>query len=184
MEQLLIQSSIFTRVTRVKVQVFVHSPFFLQPRGIATQLVASTFLFPMASSLCHGSGYQPRDTPCPHCHGHGVPSVSSHQQIAPMEDFLDLTLQPGIRSSHQIYFRGLGHEQFQRRRGDVLVKLQVIHHPVFEVEDFTLHLNVTLTWEEALMGFQREVKLPDNEVIQLKKEGRTADRSASFGLSE
>ncbi len=77
---------------------------------------------------------------------------------------ITLKIPAGIESGQTLRLRGQGAEQHRRRRGDLLVAVNVAPHPHFERRGNNLHVVVPISIREAVLGAKIDIPTPHGTV--------------------
>ncbi|AHJ66072.1 DnaJ C-terminal domain-containing protein [Granulibacter bethesdensis] len=78
---------------------------------------------------------------------------------------IDLQIPPGAESGQVLRLRGQGAPGHAGGpAGDVLIALSVAPHPIYRREEQTIHLDVPITYAEAVLGAKIEVPTPRGAV--------------------
>ena len=120
---------------------------------------AGGFAFPETCRQCRGRGLVV-DDPCPACSGSGhAPSTRTVQARIPA----------GVRNGSKIRLRGKGAPgEFGGEAGDLLVAVKVTPHPVFGRDGDNLTVHVPITFDEAALGADISVPVPDGGPVKLR----------------
>ena len=114
---------------------------------------------PRPCRSCRGRGLVV-DDPCPACSGSGhAPSTRTVQARIPA----------GVRNGSKIRLRGKGAPgEFGGEAGDLLVAVKVTPHPVFGRDGDNLTVHVPITFDEAALGADISVPVPDGGPVKLR----------------
>ena len=120
---------------------------------------AGGFAFPEPCRECRGRGLVV-DDPCPACNGSGhAPSTRTVQARIPA----------GVRNGSKIRLRGKGVQgEHGGEAGDLLVAVKVTPHPVFGRDGDNLTVSVPITFDEAALGADISVPVPDGGPVKLR----------------
>jgi len=125
---------------------------------------------------CGGRGYTLTEK-CSHCHGDGYVTK---------EEELTIKLQKGIAEGTQLTLKGQGHEVMGYSPGDIIVEIISKPHRVFTRENLDLHVELSITLDEAFKGFQKTITHLDGRKIPITSSEvvneRTKFRVKSEGL--
>jgi molecular chaperone DnaJ len=109
-------------------------------------------VFTRACDACGGTGRQ-RAQPCPACAGQGVRTRT---------ETLTVRVPAGVSDGARIKVAGKGHAgRHGGSAGDLLVRVEVAAHPVFERHGDDLHLVVPVAIHEAALGARIDVPTID-----------------------
>ncbi len=121
-------------------------------RGIEKSLQLSTR---EVCAVCGGTGHD-YDAFCNRCGGTGT--ISGSKSLA-------VKIPPGVRAGSRIRLKGQGGEGLHGgSRGDLYLKINLIPHLVFKVQDNDLETEITLRPEQAALGDQVSVPTLDGPV--------------------
>lgn len=74
----------------------------------------------------------------------------------------------GIEPGQTVRYKGLGDDQISNMpRGDLLVKVRVIRHPIWEREGSNLYREIDVDVFDLILGVDKEVKMLDGRTINL-----------------
>jgi DnaJ-related protein SCJ1 len=118
-------------------------------------------LYPTINSCdqCGGKGKTIR-AHCPICHGTKVQRGSEQ---------LTIIIEPGLADGSTIVFDGEGDEGPEVNAGDVVFEVRTRPHATFERRQDALYTYVTITLEQALLGFDLEIKHLDGRAVKLTR---------------
>ncbi len=117
-------------------------------------------------------GAMQTQTTCPDCGGEGAtidkPCLGCDGEgRAPRKETVTIDVPKGIREGQQIRVAGYGEAGFRGdESGDLLVKITVFEHDVFQRENDNLHTRLNISMLQAALGVELELQgiLPDEEV--------------------
>ncbi|KAG0290064.1 DnaJ- protein scj1 [Linnemannia gamsii] len=115
--------------------------------------------FRQTCDQCGGKGKTIR-AHCPVCHGTKVQRGSEQ---------LTIVIEPGLADGSTIVFDGEGDEGPEVNAGDVVFEVRTRPHATFERRQDALYTYVTITLEQALLGFDLEIKHLDGKVVKLTR---------------
>jgi DnaJ-class molecular chaperone len=103
---------------------------------------------------------------CPGCTGMGTTFQES--QFQSKTEIVDVTVPPHCHVGYQVVIRGKADEMPNHTTGDVILRITIKKHDVFELlHDRDLLWKVSLHPLEALTSFSRRVTLPSGESISI-----------------
>ncbi|KAF9099000.1 DnaJ- protein scj1 [Mortierella sp. GBA35] len=108
---------------------------------------------------CGGKGKTIR-AHCPVCHGTKVQRGSEQ---------LTIVIEPGLADGSTIVFDREGDESPEVVAGDVVFEVRTRPHSTFERRQDALYTYVTITLEQALLGFEMEIKHLDGKAVMLSR---------------
>jgi len=115
---------------------------------------------------------QQMQSKCDSCDGEGEVMAASDRcskcegrKVVPEIKLLEVNVEPGMRDSQRIMFRGEGNQMPGVEPGNVLIVLQEKPHTEFKREGTDLFLKMNLTLTEALCGFRKVIKHLDNRKL-------------------
>ena len=115
---------------------------------------------------CGGSGKVIKEK-CPKCTGTGY--TSSRKKIK-------VTIPAGIDNGQSVRIRDKGEPGVNGGpRGDLLVEVNVSHHPVFQRQDVHIFSTVPISFAVAALGGDIRIKTVDSDVIYTVKPGTKTD---------
>ncbi|KAF9579399.1 DnaJ- protein scj1, partial [Lunasporangiospora selenospora] len=115
--------------------------------------------FRQTCDQCGGKGKTIR-THCPVCHGHKVQRGSEQ---------LTILLEPGLTDGSTIVFDREGDESPETIPGDIIFEIHTRPHSTFERRQNNLYTYVTISLEQALLGFELEIKHLDGKSVRLTR---------------
>ena len=105
---------------------------------------------------CHGTGKIVRDK-CPDCAGSGY--ISSRKKI-------QVTIPAGIDDGQSIRIAGKGEPGANGgQRGDLLVEVNVMRHPIFQRQDYNLYSTAPISFVQAALGGDVRISTIDGDVL-------------------
>ncbi|KAF9183887.1 DnaJ- protein scj1 [Haplosporangium sp. Z 767] len=115
--------------------------------------------FRQTCDQCGGRGKTIR-TPCPVCQGSKVQRGSEQ---------LTIVIEPGLPDGATITFDREGDESPEVIPGDVVFEVRTRPHATFERRQDSLYTYVTITLEQALLGFNLEIVHLDGRAVKLTR---------------
>jgi len=115
---------------------------------------------------CHGTGKVIRDK-CSNCAGTGY--VSGRKKI-------QVTIPAGIDDGQSIRIAGKGEPGTNGgQRGDLLVEVNVMRHPIFQRQDYNLYSTAPISFVQAALGGDVRISTIDGDVLFPIKAGTQTD---------
>ena len=103
---------------------------------------------------CGGEGTIIKN-PCTKCKGKGKIKRAKN---------IEVDIPAGINSGETVSYRGLGNSGFKGGpAGDLLVTVSIKRHPVFTRNGYDVHLDVPVTFVQAVLGAEIEIPVLDSE---------------------
>jgi len=109
---------------------------------------------------CGGKGKIVKTT-CPFCQG---------KKVSVDEDTFTITVERGMPDGHQIVFEQEADESPEVTPGDVIFKIKTMPHKRFERRGNDLHMKMTISLLEALVGFSKNIKHLDGHEVIVKRD--------------
>lgn len=102
---------------------------------------------------------------CPHCGGSKVVDHTAHYTLEVL---------PGMPEGHEVVFEGEGDESPDWEAGDVVLKVRSGKQKgSWRRKETSLYWDETISIEEALLGFERNLTHLDGHIVSLKRDGVT-----------
>ena len=115
---------------------------------------------------CNGTGKVIKEK-CPDCHGSGY--IASRKKI-------QVSIPAGIDNGQSVRIREKGDPGTNGGpRGDLLVEVIVVRHPIFQRHDYDIYSNVPVSYAIAALGGEVVVDTVDGKVIYEVKPGTQTD---------
>ncbi len=115
---------------------------------------------------CHGIGKIVKDK-CPDCAGSGY--ISGRKKI-------QVTIPAGIDDGQSIRIAGKGEPGANGgQRGDLLVEVNVMRHPIFQRQDYNLYSTAPISFVQAALGGDVRISTIDGDVLFPIKAGTQTD---------
>ncbi|KYN33891.1 DnaJ like protein subfamily B member 11 [Trachymyrmex septentrionalis] len=86
------------------------------------------------------------------------------------ERILEVEVEPGMVDNQETKFTAEGEPHIDGEPGDLIIKIQTIPHPVFERKDDDLYTNVTISLQDALLGFTVDIKHLDGHIVTIQRD--------------
>jgi molecular chaperone DnaJ len=115
---------------------------------------------------CQGSGKVVKEK-CPDCYGTGY--ISNRKKI-------QVSVPAGIDDGQSIRIAGKGEPgQNGGERGDLLVQVNVMSHPIFQRQDYNLYSTAPISFAQAALGGDVRITTIDGDVLFPIKAGTQTD---------
>lgn len=115
---------------------------------------------------CKGTGKIVKDK-CPDCSGTGY--ISSRKKI-------QVSIPAGIDDGQSIRIAGKGEPGTNGgQRGDLLVEVNVMRHPIFQRQDYNLYSTAPISFAQAALGGDVRISTIDGDVLFPIKAGTQTD---------
>lgn len=85
------------------------------------------------------------------------------------EKILEMEIEPGMEDGQIYPFIGEGEPDVDGDPGDINFKIKVLKHKIFERKVLDLHTNVTISLEDALLGFTTHIKHLDGHKVKVER---------------
>ena len=128
---------------------------------------------------CGGRGYI-IENPCKFCNGHGIVENSSSE--------VQFTIPMGVENGMQIEYANLGNAapRGKGQNGSLIVVVEFIEHPTFDVQGRDLVCNIEVSAIDAILGCDVEINTLSGKTIKVKIPQGTASgqvfRFKGYGL--
>lgn len=137
-------------------------------------------------NMCNGLGIQIRKiemsynffneirTKCNKCNGIGKiydGCKECKNGIIEETKIFEIDLHTKMEDGHKILYKNEGNQDIGTEIGDFVVYIKYKKHDIYEIENFNLILNLTITLKEALTGYQTEIIHPSQEKIKINTDG-------------
>jgi curved DNA-binding protein len=83
------------------------------------------------------------------------------------EETVDITIPPGANDGNMVRYQGLGEQIIQGPRGNLIVKIQVRRHPIFEKDGINLIMKLKVSVFDLLLGCQNNIPTLEGGTIRL-----------------
>lgn len=83
------------------------------------------------------------------------------------EETVDITIPPGANDGNMVRYQGLGEQIIQGPRGNLIVKIQVRKHPIFEKDGINLIMKHKVSVFDLLLGCQNNIPTLEGGTIRL-----------------
>ncbi|XP_050306731.1 dnaJ homolog shv [Anthonomus grandis grandis] len=115
----------------------------------------------ITKSLGPGRFQMMQQTVCDEC-----PNV----KLVNEEKTLELEVEPGMVDGQETKFTAEGEPHMDGDPGDLILKIKTQPHPVFERRGDDLYTNVTVTLQDALVGFTMEIQHLDGHMVSISRD--------------
>lgn len=88
-------------------------------------------------------------------------------------DTLNVAIEPGMPDGHQIQLFEEGEPTIDGEPGDLIFVVHTISHPIFTRKGNDLHMDMTISLVEALVGFSKDVEHVDGHKVVLASKAVT-----------
>ncbi|CEF59543.1 DnaJ homolog subfamily B member 11 [Strongyloides ratti] len=82
----------------------------------------------------------------------------------------NIEIERGVEEGTEILHSGDGEPHIEGEAGDLTFKVKIEKHPIFERKGMDLYTNVTISLEQALVGFTFDIKHMDGHKITISRE--------------
>lgn len=86
------------------------------------------------------------------------------------EKTLEFEVEPGMTDGQETKFVSEGEPHVDGEPGDLILKIKTLPHPVFERKGDDLYTNVTITLQDALVGFTMHIDQLDGRKLTVERE--------------
>ncbi|XP_033104849.1 dnaJ homolog subfamily B member 11-like [Anneissia japonica] len=101
---------------------------------------------------------------------HEVCDECPNVKLVNEEKILELEIEPGMADGHEYPFIAEGEPNIDGEAGDLKFHIQAAKHPRFERKGDDLYTNVTITLQDALVGFEMEITHLDGHKVQIVRD--------------
>lgn len=115
----------------------------------------------ITKSLGPGRFQMMQQTVCDEC-----PNV----KLVNEERLLELEIEPGMVDGQETKFTAEGEPHLDGDPGDLILKIKTQPHPVFERRGDDLYTNITISLQDALVGFSLEIKHLDGHLVTVTRD--------------
>ncbi|XP_066593134.1 dnaJ homolog shv [Prorops nasuta] len=112
-------------------------------------------------NLGNGRFQMTQQTVCSEC-----PNV----KLVNEERILEVEVEPGMVDGHQTKFTAEGEPHLDGEPGDLIIKIRTQPHPIFERIGDDLYTNITISMQDALIGFTMEISHLDGHKVTIKRD--------------
>lgn len=85
------------------------------------------------------------------------------------EKTLEMEIEPGMEDGQTYPFYGEGEPDVDGEPGDLIFKIKVLKHKVFERKVLDLYTNVTISLSDALLGFTTNINHLDGHKVKIER---------------
>uniref|UniRef100_A0A0N4ZCE6 DnaJ homolog dnj-20 n=1 Tax=Parastrongyloides trichosuri TaxID=131310 RepID=A0A0N4ZCE6_PARTI len=82
----------------------------------------------------------------------------------------NIEVERGVEEGTEILHSGDGEPHIEGESGDLTFKIRIEKHPIFERKGLDLYTNVTISLEQALIGFNMEITHMDGHKVSVSRE--------------
>lgn len=101
---------------------------------------------------------------------HRVCDQCANLVLVTVTEELDLEIEPGMLDGMTQRFSGKGEPHMEGDSGDLFFKVKTMRHPKFERKGDDLYTNLTISLQEALVGFDMTLAHLDGHGVPVKRE--------------
>lgn len=84
-----------------------------------------------------------------------------------------VNIERGIKYGEKIVQPNAANDYVEKNSSDLVFVVKEMTHPFFKREEHNLKIEVNLSLQEALLGFEKKIKTLDNRFVIFKNEGIT-----------
>merc|ERR1712212_196207 len=106
-------------------------------------------------------------------HQHQVCEQCPNIRLVEDDVDIDVVIQPGMAHGDLITYPGQGELEIDGENGDLIIGLHQVAHPIFERIGNDLYTNLTISLEDALLGFATEPIHLDGKVVKVSRKATT-----------
>jgi len=103
---------------------------------------------------------------CEDCKGEGYQGKIIKETVK-----ININIPPGIQDNEKIIIKQEGHHIIGGKPGDLIVQLTTLPHKFYKREFNNLYSDIKITFREAMLGFEKNIKFLDNKTLKLKVSG-------------
>lgn len=86
------------------------------------------------------------------------------------EKTLEFEVEPGMRDGQETKFVAEGEPHMDGEPGDLILKVRSLPHPIYERKGDDLFTNITISLQDALIGFTTHIEQLDGRKIAIERE--------------
>lgn len=86
------------------------------------------------------------------------------------ERVLEVEIEPGMVDGHETKFVAEGEPHIDGEPGDLILRIRTLPHKVFERRGDDLYTNVTVSLQDALVGFNMEIEHLDGRKVLITRD--------------
>lgn len=101
---------------------------------------------------------------------HKVCDKCAAKRLVTVTEELDLEIEPGMKDGMTQKFSGKGEPHVEGESGDLYFEVKTVRHPVYERTGDDLYTNLTISLQEALVGFEMVLNHLDKHGVPVKRE--------------
>ncbi|CEF65124.1 DnaJ homolog subfamily B member 11 [Strongyloides ratti] len=89
----------------------------------------------------------------------------------------NIEIEKGVDEGHEILKHGEGEPHIDGESGDLVLRIKLEKHPIFERRGDNLYTNLTISLEQSLIGFQKEIVHMDGHKLEITRQQVTPPNS-------
>lgn len=86
------------------------------------------------------------------------------------ERVLEIEVESGMKDGQEIRFVAEGEPHIDGEPGDLILRVRTAIHPLFERRGDDLYTNITISLQDALMGFSLDIKHLDGHIVKVQRD--------------
>lgn len=102
--------------------------------------------------------------------------VPSKEKCKQEDTGIDLNIEKGMQSGDKLTFPRMADQRPGMLPGSLILKLKASKHSKFERKGNNLHMKISVTLQEALLGFKQNIRHLDGHIVELKRDKITSDQ--------
>lgn len=118
----------------------------------------------------------------------GKELIANYRLPSGKVETVQINVPVGVRPGDTIRYGGMGGDQFQMPRGDLMVQIKIVKHPEFDVDGSNLITTKRVSVFDLVVGRTIEILTPEDRIVKLtippKTNPETVLKITGYGLPD